>query len=320
MAGAGTLQWLCWSLFVHVACKEWRGHATMVWYRSLTIFLGDVMSRHLLLSLFVFSVIASIALPLQAAEPLRVVGSSTVLPIVAEAAKQYRQLNPGLILTVSGGGSGVGVSAVQQRTAEIGMLSRAVTAQEQQRLGAGFKVVAVARDAVAVAISKAVYEGGVTQLSIVQIAAIYRGEIKNWKEVGGPDARILVIDKEPSRGTRHVFAKVVLGDEQARAPGATIISGSNNEEQAAIAASNQAIGMLSNAWLNDAVRAVAVGEPGKAVLPTLEHVADGSYPIQRELNILLSRNAGKQVHGFVEFLLSDAGQRIVEQVGYLRAR
>lgn len=317
MAGAGTLQWLCWSLFVHVACKEWRGHATMVWYRSLTIFLGDVMSRHLLLSLFVFSVIAS---PLQAAEPLRVVGSTTVLPIVAEAAKQYRQLNPGLTLTVSGGGSGVGVSAVQQGTAEIGMLSRAVTAQEQQRLGAGFKVVAVARDAVAVAISKVVFEGGVTQLSIAQIAAIYRGEIKNWQEVGGPDARILVIDKEPSRGTRHVFAKVVLGDEQARAPGATIISGSNNEEQAAIAASNQAIGMLSNAWLNDAVRAVAVGEPGKAVLPTLEHVADGSYPIQRELTILLPRNAGKQVEGFVEFLLSDAGQRIVEQVGYLRAR
>ncbi|MDZ4262081.1 MAG: substrate-binding domain-containing protein [Pseudomonadota bacterium] len=275
------------------------------------------MSRHLLLSLFVFSVIAS---PLQAAEPLRVVGSTTVLPIVAEAAKQYRQLNPGLTLTVSGGGSGVGVSAVQQGTAEIGMLSRAVTAQEQQRLGAGFKVVAVARDAVAVAISKVVFEGGVTQLSIAQIAAIYRGEIKNWQEVGGPDARILVIDKEPSRGTRHVFAKVVLGDEQARAPGATIISGSNNEEQAAIAASNQAIGMLSNAWLNDAVRAVAVGEPGKAVLPTLEHVADGSYPIQRELTILLPRNAGKQVEGFVEFLLSDAGQRIVEQVGYLRAR
>lgn len=289
----------------------------MVWYRSLTIFLGDVMSRHLLLSLFVFSVIAS---PLQAAESLRVVGSTTVLPIVAEAAKQYRQLNPGLTLTVSGGGSGVGVSAVQQGTAEIGMVSRAVTAQEQQRLGAGFKVVAVARDAVAVAISKAVYEGGVTQLSIAQIAAIYRGEFKNWKEVGGPDARILVIDKEPSRGTRHVFAKVVLGDEQARAPGATIISGSNNEEQAAIAASNQAIGMLSNAWLNDAVRAVAVGEPGKAVLPTLEHVADGRYPIQRELTILLPRNAGKQAQGFVEFLLSDAGQRIVEQVGYLRVR
>lgn len=273
--------------------------------------------RYLLLPLLIWSVATS---SLQAAEPLRVVGSTTVLPIVAEAAKQYRLLNPGLTLTVSGGGSGVGVSAVQQGTAEIGMLSRAVTAKEQQRLGAGFKVVAVARDAVAVAISKAVHEGGVTQLSIAQIAAIYRGEIKNWKEVGGPDARILVIDKEPSRGTRHVFAKVVLGDEQARAPGATIISGSNNEEQAAIAASNQAIGMLSNAWLNDAVRAVAVGDVGKAVLPTLEHVADGSYPIQRELNILLPLKGGKQVEGFVEFLLSDAGQGIVEQVGYLRVR
>lgn len=269
---------------------------------------------------FLLVIISIFVLPLQAAEQLRVVGSTTVLPIIAEAAKQYRQLNPALTLTVSGGGSGVGISAIQQDTAEIGMLSRTLTVKEQQRLAPGFKVVAVARDAVAVAVSKAVYEGGVRALTLAQVAAIYRGEIKNWKAVGGPDAAILVIDKEASRGTRHVFAKVVLGDEQARAPGATIISGSNNEEQAAIAGSRQAIGMLSNAWLNDAVRAVAIGDVGKAVLPTIEHVADGLYPIQRELNVLFMGDVDKPANDFVEFLLSDAGQRIVEQIGYLRVR
>ncbi len=269
---------------------------------------------------FLLVIISIFVLPLQAAEQLRVVGSTTVLPIIAEAAKQYRQLNPALTLTVSGGGSGVGISAIQQGTAEIGMLSRTLTVKEQQRLAPGFKVVAVARDAVAVAVSKAVYEGGVRALTLAQVAAIYRGEIKNWKAVGGLDAAILVIDKEASRGTRHVFAKVVLGDEQARAPGATIISGSNNEEQAAIAGSRQAIGMLSNAWLNDAVRAVAIGDVGKAVLPTIEHVADGLYPIQRELNVLFMGDVDKPANDFVEFLLSDAGQRIVEQIGYLRVR
>lgn len=256
----------------------------------------------------------------QAAEQLRVSGSTTVLPIVAEAAKQYRQSHPGLILTVSGGGSGVGVASVGQGLIEIGMASRELTPAEKRRLQGKVKQVAIARDAVAVAVSKEVYEGGVTQLSIPQIAAIYRGEIRNWRELGGPDRPILVIDKEPSRGTRHVFAKVVLGSEKARAPGASIITGSNNEEQAAIANSDKAIGMLSNAWLNDEVRAVAVGEGEAAVLPTLANVALGRYPIQRELNLLLPEQGSAEAAGFVEFLLSDQGQQIVQQVGYLPLR
>lgn len=255
----------------------------------------------------------------QGADRIRIAGSTSVLPIVAEAAKHYRQLHPGLSLTVSGGGSGVGVVSVGQGTVEIGMVSRDLTIREKKRLDGKVRQVAVARDAVAVAVSKAVYMSGVKRLSLEQIAAIYRGEIRNWKQLGGPDARILVIDKESSRGTRHVFARVVLGNETARAPGATIIAGSNNEEQAAIANSDQAIGMLSNAWLNDAVRAVAIGGEN-AVLPTMEHVANGSYPIQRDLNLLVSDKSGKQSDAFVEFLLSDEGQQIVRQVGYLPVR
>ncbi len=256
----------------------------------------------------------------QASEQIRITGSTTVLPIVAEAAKHYRQLHPELRLTVSGGGSGVGVASIGQGLAEIGMVSRDLTPKEKQRLYGKTSQVAIARDAVAVAVSRAVYDAGATRLSISQIAAIYRGEIKNWQQLGGPDARILVIDKESSRGTRHVFAKVVLGNEKARASGASIITGSNNEEQAAIANSDQAIGMLSYAWLNDAVRAVAVGEEGEAVLPMPKFVADGSYPIQRDLNLLVSEDGDRLTLGFVDFLLSAEGQKIVQQVGYLPVR
>ncbi len=253
----------------------------------------------------------------QASEQIRVSGSTTVLPIVAEAAKQYRIAHPEVRLTVSGGGSGVGASSVAQGMSEIGMLSRDLTEREKQRLHGKAALLPVARDAVAIAVSKAVYEGGVTQLSLAQIAAIYRGEIKNWRELGGPDARILVIDKEASRGTRHVFAKVVLGSEKARAPGASIITGSNNEEQAAIANSDQAIGMLSTGWLNDQVRALAIGEGSAAVLPTAETIASGAYPISRDLNILVPSDGQPHIDAFVEFLQSDAGRQIVTQVGYL---
>lgn len=266
---------------------------------------------------FLVLLLMSLMLPLQAAEQIRVVGSTSVLPILAEAAKQYRQAHPEVRLTVSGGGSGVGVNSVAQGMSEIGMLSRDLTEREKQRLQGKAELLPVARDAVAIAVSKAVYEAGVTQLSLAQIAAIYRGEINNWRDVGGPDARILVIDKEASRGTRHVFAKVVLGNEKARAPGASIITGSNNEEQAAIANSDQAIGMLSNAWLNDQVRAVAIGAGEQALLPTAAHIASGAYPISRELNILVPQGGGQQVMAFIDYLRSADGQKIVEQVGYL---
>ena len=251
---------------------------------------------------------------------IRVVGSTTVLPIVAEAARVYRQDHPGLVLTVSGGGSGVGVAALRAGSAELGMVSRPLTAGEREALGRGLEVVTVARDAVAVVVSKAVYVGGVHSLGLGQIAAIYRGRIRNWKALGGPDLPILVLDKEPSRGTRHVFARVVLGDVHARAPGASLIVGSNNEEQAVVARSDGAIGMLSNAWLNDRVRAVAVGEGDAAVLPTLAHVRDGSYPIQRSLDILVPEGAGPAARDFVAFLESERGQRIVRDTGYLPIR
>jgi len=251
---------------------------------------------------------------------LHAAGSTTVLPVVSTAATAYHQLHPDVTITVSGGGSGVGVASMIQHTADIGMASRDIDAEEAVKLQGTVDVLTIAKDAVAVVVSKAVFVAGVHQLSLKQIADIYRGKIKNWKKLGGPDARILVIDKEASRGTRHVFAEAVLGDAHARAAGATVISGSNNEEQALVAHSDQAIGMLSNAWLNDAVRGIGVGEGDKAVLPDIQHVRDGSYPISRSLHILLPKHGPPEARDFADFLLSKQGQTIVRQSGYLSVR
>jgi len=251
---------------------------------------------------------------------LHAAGSTTVLPVVSTAANAYHRLHPDVTITVSGGGSGVGIASMIQHTADIGMASREMDAGEAAKLDGKVDVLTIARDAVAVVVSKAVYVGGVHQLSLKQIADIYRGKIKNWHALGGPNAQIFVIDKEASRGTRHVFAEAVLGDAHARAAGASVISGSNNEEQALVAHSNQAIGMLSNAWLSDAVRGLAVGEADKAVLPDIGHVRDGSYPISRSLHLLLPKDASAEVRGFADFLLSKPGQAIVKQSGYLPVR
>ena len=253
----------------------------------------------------------------QAGERIHVAGSTTVLPVVSQAATLYHQQHPNMTITVSGGGSGVGIASVIQGTAQIGMASRNTTAEEQVKLEGKVDNIIIAADAVAVAISKAVYESGVHALSVQQIADIYRGKIRNWQDVGGLDARIVVIDKEASRGTRHVFAEAILGDKHARAKGASIISGSNNEEQAIISRSHAAIGMLSNAWLNDKVRGIAIIVDGEPILPTIEHVHDHSYPLARGLHILLPKTASAAAKDFVQFLLSQQGQAIVQEVGYL---
>ncbi|MDQ6991826.1 MAG: substrate-binding domain-containing protein [Mariprofundaceae bacterium] len=260
------------------------------------------------------------ALPLQAAENISAVGSTTVLPVISQAAAVFHTAHPDVNILVSGGGSGVGVAAMIQGTAQLGMASRDISPEENVKLKGKIENIVIASDAVAVVVSKAVYLSGVHALSLTHIADIYLGKIRNWKELGGADSRILVIDKEASRGTRHVFAKAVLGSAHARAAGASIISGSNNEEQSIISRSNNAIGMLSNAWLNDQVRGVDVIVDGKAIAPTIEHVRDGSYPIARGLHVLLPKNASKNTHDFVHFLLSHDGQAIVKKVGYLPVR
>jgi len=265
-------------------------------------------------------VVALLAAQSVSAITLHAVGSTTVLPVVSTAATIYHQHHPDVTITVSGGGSGVGVAAMIQHTAEIGMASREIDEGESAQLHNSVTVFTIAKDAVAVVVSKAVFVGGVHQLSLKQIAAIYRGTITNWRQVGGPDAKIFVIDKEPSRGTRHVFAEAVLGSSHARAAGASVISGSNNEEQALVAHSKQAIGMLSNAWLNDAVRGLAVGEGADAVLPDIQHVRDGSYPISRSLHLLLGKHASAEARDFIAFLLSAQGQAIVRKSGYLSVR
>ncbi|WP_282010393.1 phosphate ABC transporter substrate-binding protein [Nitrospina watsonii] len=245
-------------------------------------------------------------------------GSTTVLPIVTVAAERFHKLYPDIRITVNAGGSGVGIHGTGSGRLDIGLASRAITPDEMQRYAAaGLQTHAVGRDAVACVISSEIYRAGVTSLRREDIANIYLGRITNWQEVGGPDRRIVVIDKEPHRGTRHVFMQFVFGDEKARAPGARLVTGSNNEEQAKIAQSDAAIGMLSLAWLNADVSGIGIRMEGRVIEPTRENVRNGAFPIARDLNLITAGAPTGAVKAFIEYLLGPDGQAIVAESGYI---
>lgn len=248
-----------------------------------------------------------------AAKRLLVVGSTTVLPVVTLAAEAFSLRSGGEVsITVNPGGSGVGVNSVGTGRASIGMVSREIAPEEGRRFAkARLKVHVIGHDRVACVVSSAVYKAGVKALSREEIQAIYLGTIRNWKDVGGPDREILVVDKERHRGTRHEFMKYVFGDATARAPAARLVTGSNNEEQAKIAASDAAIGMLSMGWINEDVAGVGLREGGEVFFPESAH-----YPIVRRLSLVTAGEPEGLAREFIDFLLGPEGQRIVKKLGY----
>ncbi len=254
-------------------------------------------------------------------ESITVSGSSTVLPVVALAAEKFTN-NSGIKVVINGGGSGVGINQLGEGKIDMGMSSRDITGDEVNSYpDVNFITNSIAKDAVIPVVSTQIYEEGVQVLSLDQIGQIYKGEITNWNEIGGPDREILVVDKEASRGTRHVFMEAVFGNKNAKAPGADIVLGSNNEEQTAIAQSNAAIGMLSLPWLNDKVRGLSIAiENGKTIKPIRENVVNGTFPVVRDLILVTNGEPAGKTKEFIDYILSEEGQSIVEEAGYVRVK
>ena len=256
-----------------------------------------------------------------APEAINVSGSSTVLPAVSKAADQYSS-QTGVSVIVNAGGSGGGFNQLAEGQTDIGMMSRDISSNELEKFNElNFKEIAIGRDAVVPSVSSEIYDGGVTALTLSQIADIYAGRVDNWSEFGGPDRAIFAIDKEASRGTRQIFMTVVMGHPKAEAPGADLVTGSNNEEQTALTQSDAAIGMLSYAWLNEDVRGLSIiMDDGRAVEASLETIRSGKFPFVRNLNVVTRDDIKPSAEAFIDYLLGPEGQKKVEESGYIRVK
>jgi len=256
--------------------------------------------------------------PVADAETISISGSTTVQKYMKLAAKAYQDIRPDINFSISGGGSTAGFAQQTDGRTHIGMMSRNLTRQEQQELSeAEIKQIAIAMDAVVPVVSGEIYDAGVHQISPQQLVGIYRGEIQNWHDLGGPDSPIIVVDKNIYHGTRAVFAHYILGSSEAPKPSVSIVLDSDDDILRLLQSSDQAIAYVGIGYIDHTVRGLGLNIDGKLITSSYASIRNGHYPMSRKLYLLLNKQTPLYVQAFVQFVLSPQGQALAERAGYL---
>lgn len=260
---------------------------------------------------------------LAAAETLKINGSTTVNLPAAEAAEILRAEQKLDIQVDTQGGSSGGISMLGDGLVQIGMLSKHVSDDDRAKYPAvKFNEIQIGEDAVALIVSKDVWDGGVRALTKQQIKDIYESKITNWKDVGGKPQRIAFFNKEPGRGTWEVFAHWVYGSPKAAPQVSFPEVGGNEETRNKVGSTRGGLSQLSSSWA-DGKKVFALGiklDDGTVVDPTNDNIATKKYPLSRSLLLLTNGEPTGVAKTYVEFLLSDRGQDLVKKHGYLRLK
>src|SRR6187402_2553059 len=223
------------------------------------------------------------------AETLKINGSTTVNLPAAEAAEILRAEQKLDIQVDTQGGSSGGISMLGDGLVQIGMASKPVSDDDRAKYPTiKFHEIHIGEDAVALIVSKDVWDGGVRALTKQQIKDIYESKITNWKDVGGKSQRIAFFNKEPGRGTWEVFVHWAYGSPKAAPQVSFPEVGGNEETRNKVGGTRGALSQLSSSWA-DGKKAFALGlklEDGSVVLPINENIASKRYPLSRPLFLL----------------------------------
>jgi phosphate transport system substrate-binding protein len=241
-------------------------------------------------------------------------GSDTMVLLGQRWAEEFMKKNPTVKPQVTGGGSGVGLSALINGTTDIAMSSRPMKETEGEKLRTRFNTtgteIAVARDGVTFYVNEA---NPVDTLTLEQLEGIYLGDITHWKEVGGPDAPIIVYSRENSSGT-YVFVKDNLLKGEDFTSSAQTLPGTAAVVNA-VAKEKNGIGYGGAAYARG-IKEVKVKKGNDAIAPTAENIKSGRYPLSRDLYFYLRNKPAGDARAFIDFALSPEGQEIVTKVGY----
>jgi phosphate transport system substrate-binding protein len=262
------------------------------------------------------ALVLGIGLTSMAGQTVTLKGSDTMLLLGQRWAEGYMADNPESIIQVTGGGSGVGFAALINGSTDVCEASRPIKPGETEKLKQRFNTpgveIPVARDGLSVYINE---ENPVSELTMDQLKKIYLGTITNWKEVGGPDQRIIMYGRENSSGTYTYFKDVVLKGKDFAAqtqtlPGTAAVVN-------AVAKDKSGIGYGGAAYAKGVKFArLKKDADSPAFEPNLVNVRSGDYPLSRFLYWYLRNKPQGEIKKLVDFVLSEKGQEVVTQVGY----
>ena len=250
---------------------------------------------------------------------VQIKGSDTILNASQAIVEEYMKTNKKARIAVTGGGSGVGIASLINKTADIAMASRNIKSSEVEALkkqGVAVEEIVLGYDGITVIIN---HGNHIKNLDKKTLAGIFAGEITNWKELGGDDAKIVVLSRDSSSGTHAYFKEEILrgGDSKSVVEYGqdTLYMPSNQAILQEVAKSKYAIGYIGMGYMNDTVDSLAVD----GVKPTFETVADKTYPIAREVFWYVDSARDGVTKEVVDFAVSDKGQEIVKEEGFVPA-
>ena len=247
-------------------------------------------------------------------QSVSVKGSDSVLPLAQAEAEEYMKENSGKSVSVTGGGSGVGIAALIDKGLDVADASREMTTDEIKKANSnGVSPVkhVIAYDGITVIVNP---KNPVTKLTFDQLRGIYGGNISNWKEVGGEDKPIVVISRDSSSGT-YVDFKNDIGFAEYRPDALTQATTGGIVSE--VSQNPNAIGYIGFAYVDKSVKVLSVDNGKGAVMPTVDSIQSGKYPLYRTLQVYTNGEPSGLTKEFVDFELSPKGQDVVKKVGYI---
>ncbi|MBN1415235.1 MAG: phosphate ABC transporter substrate-binding protein [Bacteroidales bacterium] len=242
-------------------------------------------------------------------------GSDTMVILAQRWAEIYMKQHPDASIQVTGGGSGVGIAALINGTTDIANSSRPIKKSEIEKLKSRYNTLGVeipcAKDGITVYLHES---NPVAELSVKQLSDIYTAKVTNWKELGGPDAKITLYGRENSSGTYVYFKEAVVKADYAAScqtlPGTAAVVNAVKKDKYGIG--------YGGAAYAEGVKHCMVKKDDKspAYLPTTENVAKNMYPITRYLYMYMRNRPTGDTKKFVDWVLSPEGQKVVSGVGY----
>ena len=238
-------------------------------------------------------------------ESVSIRGSTTIQPLMVKYQEEFDKYS-NITMEIAGGGSGAGIAAVRDGTADIGMVSRALTASE---ISSGLVSHTIGKDAVAIIVNVDV-ASAITNLTQEQLVGIFDGTIKNWNELGGPNRTIAPVIREDGSGTRECFelfsGKMPSGNTYS-------VQGSTGGMINQVNQTPGSIGYVSMGSLTSACHPLMY----KGVTATAEHAMDGTYDMVRDLVLATTAGVDDSSMFLIYWILSPQGQKILKDMGFL---